>query len=119
MGAEELVESYIDMWNETDDAKRRGIIERIWAPDARSVDPAADVTGWDGLDSMVKAVQETYPGHLFSHMSDIDQHHDRLRFSWAMNKPNGAVNIAGIDSVLLDCDGRIKDLTGYFDVVPS
>ena len=54
----DLVDRYIDMWNETDAGRRRALIARIWTEDAHYVDPALEGEGREGIEAMVKAVRE-------------------------------------------------------------
>jgi len=115
----EIVDGYFTMWNETDDASRKKVIERVWSDNAVSVDPMVRATGHQEIDSMVAKVQESYPGHKFSLVGDIVEHHDRVRFDWRMKNDKGEVQLSGIDCVRLSSDGRIEDLTGFFDATPA
>jgi hypothetical protein len=42
---QEVVERYLECWNETDPAARRKLIGQVWAPEASYTDPLAEVTG--------------------------------------------------------------------------
>ena len=72
------------MWNETDPERRRSIIEQTWTEDGSYVDPHAEVSGAEGLDALVAAVQEQFPGHRFVLAAGPDAHHDRARFTWQL-----------------------------------
>ncbi len=115
----DTVANYFQMWNEPDADTRRQIVETVWTPDAISVDPIASVTGRDQIDEMVASVQETYPGHRFALVGDVDTHHDRLHFKWEMKAPDGALTASGIDCVQLSASGQFRDLTGFFDATPE
>lgn len=117
--ASDTVTDYFQMWNEPDADKRRELIESVWTRDAVSVDPLASVEGWDQIDAMIAQVQIGYPGHRFSLLSDIDTHHERLRFSWEMKAPDGTVTASGLDCVQLSDNGQFRDLTGFFDATPE
>src|SRR5262249_29377069 len=45
----ELVESYLDAWNETDPDVRRAAVAKVWAEDGTYVDPLAAVAGRDEI----------------------------------------------------------------------
>jgi hypothetical protein len=111
---EELVDRYIAMWNETDAARRRGLIAAIWADGASYLDPVLSGEGRDGIDAMVKAVHEKYPGHRFKRTSDVNAHHDRAQFAWELGPEQGAVLVKGIDFATLSAEGRLKSVTGFF-----
>ena len=109
------VEKYFNMWNETDPARRRSLIEAVWTPDAQSIDPIADITGWQAIEQFVIGLQQQYPDHIVMLSGEIDRHHNRLRFPWIIKSPAEKVILSGIDCVRLAIDGRIAELTGFFD----
>ena len=113
------VENYIEMWNARDARTRRSLVEEVWTEQARSVDPIGDVVGWDAIDKHVAGVQQQYPGHTVVATGAPDQHHDRLRFPWAMKSPKGETLLTGIDCVKVASDGRFIELVGFFDGVPA
>ena len=78
------VENYFAMWNARDARTRRTLVEEVWTEQARSVDPIAEVVGWDAIDQYVASEQQKYPGHTVVRIGAPDQHHDRLRYPWAL-----------------------------------
>ena len=111
----ELVDKYFAMWNETDERRRREVIETAWAHDASYVDPLFAVEGHDALNAMVVAVHEQYPGHRFTLRGAVDAHHDRAHWSWELTGPNGGEPIAaGIDFAVRAPDGRLREVAGFF-----
>src|SRR5215471_12006323 len=97
----ELVDRYIAMWNETDAGRRRGLIVKIWADGASYLDPMLSGEGLDGIDAMVKAVHEKYPGHHFKRTSDVNAHHDRAQFAWELGPEGGPALVKGVDFATL------------------
>jgi hypothetical protein len=115
-----VVDGYFAMWNETDPARRRAAIEAAWAPQARYVDPMLDADGLDGLDAMAAGVQERFPGHRFRRTGAVDVHHDRARWDWELTAPEGgATVVAGVDFAVLAPDGRLREVTGFFEQPPG
>src|SRR5690606_37867666 len=55
------VQRYLAAWNATDPAERRAAVEAAFAPDARYVDPLADVTGTEALDALIAGVHQQFP----------------------------------------------------------
>src|SRR3954454_14628036 len=103
-----IVDSYIAMWNETDLERRRSIIEQTWTEDASYVDPQAEVSGADGLDALVAAVQEQFPGHRFVLAPGPGPHPGRPRFPWQLvsgSRPPGAT---GLGVPVVADDGRLR-----------
>jgi hypothetical protein len=106
----ELVDRYIAMWNETDAGRRRGLIAKIWADGASYLDPVLSGEGRDGIDAMVKAVHEKYPGHRFKRTSDVNAHHDRAQFG----PEGGPALVKGVDFATLSNEGCLKAVIGFF-----
>jgi hypothetical protein len=113
------IDLYIDMWNEEDAARRADLIAAAWTDDASYVDPLLAADGPDAISEMVATVHGHYPGHRFRRRSDVDVHHDRVRFAWDLVAPDGAVFVAGIDVGEVAEDGRLRRITGFFgDLTP-
>ena len=110
-----VVDGYIAMWNETDPERRRFIIEHTWTEDGSYVDPHAEVAGVDGLDALVAAVQEQFPGHRFVLAAGPDAHHDRMRFTWQLVAEDGGAIATGVDFATVADDGRLRTVTGFLE----
>ncbi len=109
------VEGYFAMWNETDPARRRDMIAATWTEDASYVDPLFAAEGYEALDALVAGVHEQFPGHRFQLTGDIDAHHDRARWDWALVGPDGEAPVAaGVDVAMFAPDGRLRAVTGFF-----
>ena len=115
---QEVVDRYIATWNETDPARRRELIERTWTEDGQYLDPLIAGEGQEGIDTMIEAVQVRFPGYRFRRTSEIDAHHDRVRFSWELG-PDGDGALAGGLDVGVIADGRFRSITGFLDYAPS
>jgi hypothetical protein len=109
-----LIDTYIAMWNEPDADARLALIDRAWTDDAAYLDPLLSAGGKPGLSDMVATVHDHYPGHAFRRRSEVDLHHDRVRFAWDLVAPDGSVFVAGIDVGELADDGRLRRITGFF-----
>jgi len=110
-----LVDAYVASWNEADPAKRQALVEDAWAPEASYVDPLLSLKGHTDLATLKPLLDQHYPGHRISRTSDVDTHHNVLRFSWSMTGPDGAVVIDGIDVGIVTDDGRLQGIAGFFD----
>jgi hypothetical protein len=116
----EIVERYLAAWNETDAVKRRSLVDGVWAADARYTDPLADAHGRPEIDGLIGAVQQQFPGFVFTLGGAVDAHHDQARFSWHLG-PAGAAEpvVIGFDVAILDGDGQIRSVYGFLDKVPG
>jgi hypothetical protein len=112
------VSSTIETWfaslNELDADKRAQLVEQAWAGDGRWVDPPFEGAGHAGISEMVEAVYQQYPDHRFRRVSEIDAHHDAVRYGWELVNRDGSVVVAGTDIAQLDPDGRLQRVTGFF-----
>jgi hypothetical protein len=112
-------ESYIAMWNETDPAARRALITELFTEDAEFTDPLAEIHGRDAIDQLVGGAQDQFKGLVFSLGGDPDGHHDLARFTWHLTAPGaGEPLVVGFDVVKIH-DGRIAQVHGFLDKVPS
>jgi nuclear transport factor 2 (NTF2) superfamily protein len=120
MEAGQLVERYLDTWNETDPHDRSEALAAVWTEDASYVDPLAMVEGRDQIDALIGAVQQQAPGHVFRLLDGIDAHHNVLRFRWELVPESGGESVAvGFDVAETDDDGRIACVVGFLDKAPA
>jgi hypothetical protein len=116
--AHELAERYIRSWNETDALRRRALIEDVYAEHAGYTDPMIEARGWEAIDATIAAVQNMFPGHVFSLAGEVDAHHDTLRFHWHLAAPGAEEPLViGFDVAALE-QGRIRQVYGFLDKVP-
>ena len=92
-----LIHSYIEAWNETDAARRRQLVARVWTDDGAYLDPLMSGTGHDRIDAMIAGAQEQFPGHRFELSFGPDAHDGRVRFA------------------TLGQDGRLQSVTGFLE----
>jgi hypothetical protein len=109
------VDHYFEAWNDTDPRSRLQAVARVWSPEGRYVDPVADVTGHEAISNMIGGVHEQYPGVTFRCSSEIDSHHDVIRFNWEILDANGGLALSGVDVARLDDEGRLLDVRGFFE----
>jgi len=115
----DLNERYLACWNETDPAARRAMIDQLWARDATYTDPMADVRGRDQIDATIAAVQQQFPGSVFTPGTAVDSHHNRARFTWGLGPRGSAPIVEGFDVLILDDSGQIAAVHGFLDKVPA
>jgi len=116
--ATELIDRYISIWNEPDASRRGELIAQTWTEDASYLDPVMNGEGRSGIDALARGVQEKFPGHCFRRTSDVDAHHDRIRFLWELAPEGGPVVVSGTDFGVI-ADGRLQTITGFFGTAPT
>jgi hypothetical protein len=117
---QEIIERYIAAWNETDPERRRGLVESLWAADGSYTDPLADAHGREDIDGLIGAVQDQFPGLVFSLGGPVDAHHNQARFSWHLGPAgDGEPLVIGFDVAVIDADNQITSVHGFLDKVPA
>lgn len=113
-----VVDGYIATWNETNAGQRRALIAETWTEDGSYIDPIMSGEGHDGIDAMIAGVQAQFPDYRFRRTSEVDAHHDRVRFSWELGPDDGPAFAGGLDVGVL-VDGRLQSITGFLDFAPD
>ena len=109
-----VVDAYIAMWNEAEPARRRELAGDVFTEGAAYVDPVMSGEGQDGIEAMVAAAQQQFPGHRFELTQGPDAHHDRVRFAWSLIGENGPV-ADGVDFAQIAPDGRLSEVIGFLE----
>ena len=115
---QQLAERYLAVWNETDPAARRKLIDEVWAEDGRYTDPLAAVVGRDAIDALIGAAQAQFPGLEFT-LGPVDAHHDIARFTWNLGPAGAEPVVIGLDVLAATPEGRIATVHGFLDRVPG
>jgi hypothetical protein len=109
--AEELVDRYVAVWNETDPERRQSQISALWLPEGRHYVGVREVLGYAALehritDSHNKNVRDS--GHYFRAVKDARALRDIVVFNWEM-LPNAEDKVAAHGFIVLrvDAEGRI------------
>ena len=115
----QLIDTHLGAWTEPDAGRRADLVAQVWSEDGRLIDPPFVGEGHAGITEMGALVQQHYPGHRFRRTSEVDAHHDYLRFAWELVGPDGAVALSGVDVGELGGDGRLRRITGFFGELPA
>jgi hypothetical protein len=108
-----LVREYLGAWNEPDDERRLGLLEKVFAESGCYTDPTAHVEGRAALDAHIAGFQRANPGARFTVEDEIDHHHAHLRFYWSLRLANG-VEVSGMDYAERSSDARLQRIVGFF-----
>ncbi len=111
-----VVDNYISSWNEASPDRRRELIASTFADDGTYLDPLMTGEGQDGIDAMIAAAQQQFPGHRFVLTQGPDAHHDRVRFAWKLvGEGDGTAVAAGVDFATVAEDGRLRAVVGFLE----
>jgi hypothetical protein len=117
MALGDVVHKYGAAWNAAD-AERRKLLEEVWADDGVYCDPMGRADGREALIAHIGSLQAQLAGHTIELRSGVDEHDGQFRFAWAMQGPDGATVMEGVDFGVLAPDGRIQSITGFFGPFP-
>lgn len=106
------------MWNGTDPARRRELIEPTWSPDATYVDPVVSADRPDALDAMVAGVHQRSPRALLPAPGRRPQRPGQVGMG-AHRAGRGQPVAVGVDFAVLAADGRLRAVTGFFAPAPD
>jgi hypothetical protein len=115
---EQVLLAYVAAWNETNEGKRRALLETSWAENGTYSDPTAQVSGREALVQHLGRLIEQFAGHRVLLTSGVAEHHNLFQFTWVRVGPDGRSIRDGIDFGELAADGRISRITGFFGPPP-
>lgn len=118
MNAENLAAAYIAVWNETDPARRRAMIEKTFTDSVSYVDPIMAGDGHDGVDGLIAGVHQRFPGFRFTLLDGANGYGNQLRFSWELGPEGADAPIQGSDVMIME-NGLIAKVIGFLDRVPA
>jgi hypothetical protein len=119
MSTTDLIERYIESWNEQDADRRRKIIDEIWADNASYVDPLVVAEGRDAIDATIAGAQQQFAGLGFRLAGPVDAHHNLARFTWELAQAGAEAIVVGFDVAVLTEAGRLANVHGFLDKVPG
>jgi len=114
MTIEDIVSEYSALWTETDADARLARLTWTVVDDVEYCDPGAQVTGVRALNEVIGGYQVQFPGAILQQASELDLHHNVLRFGWVFVDPEGTVLADGTDVCHLADDNRIARFTVFF-----
>jgi uncharacterized protein YndB with AHSA1/START domain len=112
--ASQLVRDWFAAWTSADPAQRRAKLEPIVTPGVRFADRFGLVEGLDELLIHVAAVHAFMPGTEIALTGEARQCHGSVLADWTTTGGNGAVAGRGTNVFVLDADGRIEQVTGFW-----
>ncbi|MGW6570105.1 nuclear transport factor 2 family protein [Streptomyces sp. NPDC054975] len=115
--ASEIIQKYIDTWNERDGRLRREQIAEVFAEDGSYIDNNLDapVQGHAGLDEYMAYFHQEFAEYGFSLVAVLNAHNNLALFSWRWGAPGApAAAASGTDAVVFE-DGRISKVYGFLN----
>jgi hypothetical protein len=106
--------SYWSAWNEPEVQRIRSRLVTAVTEDVEWNDPRDSFVGIAELEAAIRQLRTTKPDYWFIIASEIDHHHNRLRYRWDMVR-NGRTLMEGLDVVTLEpVSGLLSRIDGFF-----
>ena len=117
---EEANAKYTQAWSEPDVGKRLELLEGSWADDGVFVDPEVPggLVGRQALSDYITKSYEEMPGLKITLSSDPETLGGRMRTTW-IAVADSSETYTGTDFVEFAADGRISQLTMFYDSTPD
>jgi hypothetical protein len=108
------IDTMLSAWNTRDESVLAQVVGVSMSHDVEFCDPHNDIRGHDAFIAMVKAFWAQHGDCKISRASNIDAHHDRARYAWEIDWPDGR-RFEGFDAVTLDLkSGTVSRIDGFF-----
>lgn len=101
------------MWNERDLELVRSHLDRAVSEDVEFCDPLEHHVGRDALERNVRTFRSRYREARFEVVSDVDSHHNRVRYRWDFSI-RGRIFVEGLDIATVSDAGLIERVDGFF-----
>jgi hypothetical protein len=115
----EIIDTYFDAWNASDDAERRTLIERCLTTDVELIDENGRFSGHDGLAALMANFHQKVPGGRIVKTSGFDEFEGITRYSWDAVDAEGNTVSAGLDVVEEGADGRLQRIVMFHGPLPT
>lgn len=115
---DEVMATYIALWNAIDPAERRSLSEQVLTEDVAISYPTMHARGREEIVAGIGALQQHFPGARFQPISGIEQHHGWLRECWRLVDTDGKVLSEGEDVAERGEDGRLRRVIGFHNPLP-
>lgn len=116
---DELIDVYMTSLYETDNARRRELIERVWEEDGVFVSPFGEARGHAEIDTKLQQVLEQFLDVKVYRTTPIEVvQNNYVRFGFEATHKGGEVLIRGTDFGVL-VDGKLHQIVGFSDTKPN
>jgi hypothetical protein len=110
-----LTRNLNDVFGENDPARRRKVIDEIFAEDAVFYDPMGGVfRGRDEIDGIAAKLRAMHPDFRYQPIGKPEEVGNAGRVRWTEGRPGEAPAVAGTDFIITR-DGRIAAIYLFFD----
>ncbi|WP_410790422.1 nuclear transport factor 2 family protein [Kribbella sp. C-35] len=105
----DVINGYLDIWNEQDAAVRDSLMKAVLTEDSVYSDPDyAGLQGYAELSDAIGRAQQSFGDLRFTLDTVIGEHHDRALFTWRLGTAASGYDVVEFDGA------RIRTVVGFF-----
>jgi SnoaL-like domain len=109
-----LLRNLLDIFGESDAAKRHSAIAALWAADGVFADPHGRYVGYAAINDAVSQLHKRFPGFVFTPIGSPQSFFDVGRQAWGHGPAGEPPKVTGLD-VVISRHGRIVALYAFID----
>jgi hypothetical protein len=112
-GVTEVVDAYLQAWNEPDEAVRRTLLREAVTDDCELAGPTGTFRGRDAILGLIAALQGRAGDAVMARSGPVEAGEigGDIRFAWQVRTPDGDALLGGTDTVEIAADGRLRLIT--------
>jgi len=111
--------AYQSAWSSDIDAsERQELLTGTVAEECVFTDPTDQGHGHEELIAKIGGSNQRFPGAAFQNKT-FDDHHAQALITWTMVDGAGQAFVQGTSYVRFGADGRLTQMTGFFDPAPN
>jgi uncharacterized protein YndB with AHSA1/START domain len=114
-GAGDLADAWFATWSMSDGTERARSLETIAAPEVRFRDRYARIDGLPELNDHIAASLRFMPGVRMERKGAVRHCQHTLLADWVVRGPDGAERMSGVNVFVLNAQGRIACVTGFWN----
>ncbi|AOC96197.1 putative lyase [Flavobacterium anhuiense] len=108
-----IVENHLKIWNERDEAKRKVLLNRVYAADVEMVDRHFIAEGFEDISKFIVELQTKNPDFRFSAKS-IETNHNIVRLYWQFGSKAKPSVVSGMDLFVIE-NNKVQKLYVFVD----
>nr|MDT0665496.1 hypothetical protein [Micromonospora sp. DSM 115978] len=109
-----LLAGLLGTWSIVDPQQRLTQVREVCDEDLYYVDPLARLVGVDAFADHAGSFAERMPGARLERISEVDAHHDVLRFGWLIYDADGVALLDGFTTGVFDVHLRFRAVLTFF-----
>ena len=113
--ADNPVKNYMDAWKELNSKARLKLIKTCWSSESIYEDPTGRAKGPEQLNAMIDKFHMDFKGTSMYADTVLATGNSRI-WNWKIFDSKNKLMVSGRDIAILDKEGKIRSLVGFFDI---